>query len=143
MERIIVGFRRSCPGKGTIMKSSRFGVIGLPVLGLLCIASGAWAQDIHVMTSNPAASAVIESRSSEFFVRFDRPVDHLHSLLSISRDGKVVETLHPRDSSAASVLFARAPTLTPGSYMLHWSVRMMTGSDVAQGDIPFTVSNAK
>jgi methionine-rich copper-binding protein CopC len=125
------------------MKLRGFGVIGLPIAGLLCMASGAWAQDLHVMASNPAASAVIESRSSEFFVRFDRPVDHLHSLLTISRDGKVVETLHPRDDSAASVLFARAPTLTPGGYTLHWSVRLMTGSDVAQGDIPFTVSNAK
>jgi methionine-rich copper-binding protein CopC len=125
------------------MKSRRFGVVGLSVVGLLCMASGAWAQDIHVMASSPAASAVIEGRSSEFFVRFDRPVDHIHSLLSISRDGKVVETLHARDNSAPNVLFARASTLTPGNYMLHWSVRLMTGGDVAQGDIPFTVGSAK
>ncbi len=125
------------------MKSRRFGVVGLSVAGLLYLAPGAWAQDIHVMASSPAASAVIEGRSSEFFVRFDRPVDHIHSVLSISRDDKVVETLHARDNSAPNVLFARTPTLAPGDYKLHWSVRLMTGVDVAQGDIPFTVSGAK
>ena len=125
------------------MKLRRLGSVGLPVVGLLCMASGAWAEDIHMMASSPAASAVIEGRSSEFFVRFDRPVDHIHSVLSISRDGKVVETLRAREDSAPTVLFARAPTLTPGNYTLHWSVRSMTGSDVTQGDIPFAVGSAK
>jgi hypothetical protein len=42
------------------------------------------------MDSSPAANAVIGSRSSEFFVRFDRPVDHVHSTLDIMRDGMSV-----------------------------------------------------
>jgi hypothetical protein len=30
-------------------------------------------------------------RGSEFLVRFDRPVGHVHSTLAITRDGKLVE----------------------------------------------------
>jgi methionine-rich copper-binding protein CopC len=84
---------------------------------------------------------VIQGRSSEFFVRFDRPVDHIRSGLSIRRDGEVVERLHPRLESAPNVLFARVPTLAAGSYELHWAVRTMSGTKVIEGDIPFTVKD--
>lgn len=103
------------------------------------MALPAWAQEVHVLDSTPKAQAVIGEPSSEFYVRFDRPVDHIHSVLSIHRDGKLVEHLVPRLESAPEVLFARAPTLPPGSYVLHWAVRTMADVKVIQGDIPFTV----
>jgi methionine-rich copper-binding protein CopC len=121
------------------MLSRRFVFIGLSAFGALAIASGVSAQDVRVMESAPKASAVIEGRSSEFFVRFDRPVDHVHSQLAITRNGQVVEKLTPRLESAPEVLFARSPTLPAGDYDLHWQVRTMTGTDVTQGKIPFTV----
>lgn len=121
------------------MMSRRFAVVGLSLLGLLSIAPGASAQDVRVMESAPKASAVIEGRSSEFFVRFDRPVDHIHSQLTITRNGQLVEKLAPRLESAPEVLYARAPTLPAGDYDLNWRVKTMTGTDVIQGNIPFTV----
>jgi methionine-rich copper-binding protein CopC len=121
------------------MMSRRFVVIGLSLLGTLAIASGASAQDVRVMESAPKASAVIEGKSSEFYVRFDRPVDHIHSQLTITRNGQLVEKLVPRLESAPEVLFARAPTLPAGDYDLNWRVKTMTGVDVIQGNIPFTV----
>jgi methionine-rich copper-binding protein CopC len=92
-----------------------------------------------MMESTPAASAVIDGRSTEFIVRFDRPVDQIHSLLAITSSGKVVETLHPRVGAAQNTLFARASTLPPGDYKLHWTVKSLAGADLAQGDVPFTV----
>ncbi len=91
------------------------------------------------MDSAPKASAMIEGRSSEFYVRFDRPVDHVHSQLAITRNGQVVEKLVPRLESAPEVLYARVPTLPAGDYNLNWQVKTMTGVDVIQGNIPFTV----
>lgn len=117
----------------------RLFIAGLSSLSLLVIASAASAQDVRVMESAPKASAVIEGRSSEFFVRFDRPVDHIHSQLAITRNGQLVEKLVPRLESAPEVLFARAPTLPAGDYDLNWRVKTMTGVDVSQGNIPFTV----
>jgi methionine-rich copper-binding protein CopC len=99
----------------------------------------AWAQEIVVLQSAPKARAVIGEPSSEFFVRFDRPIDHTKSTLSIYRNDTRVERLVPRLDSAPDVLFARAPTLSPGSYTLRWAVSTPTGATVLEGSIPFTV----
>jgi len=121
----------------------RFAILALPVLGLMSLspARAEEEEECRVMESTPQAHAVIEGRGSEFFVRFDRPVDHVRSILSIRRDGEVVERLQPRLESAPQVLFARAPTLPAGSYQLHWAVRTLAGEKVVQGDIPFTVKD--
>jgi methionine-rich copper-binding protein CopC len=120
-----------------------FSIRRLALLGLFSMAFSvsAAAQDLRVMDSAPKAEAVIGEPSSSFFVRFDRPIDHIHSRLSIWRDGQVVEHLQPRLQSSPEVLFARAPTLSPGQYMLRWSVRTMEGAKVTEGDIPFTIKS--
>lgn len=118
-----------------------FSVRRLVLLGLFAIAfsASATAQDVQVTDSAPKAEAVIGEPSSSFFVRFNRPIDHIHSRLSIWRDGRLVEYLQPRLQSSPDVLFARAPTLAPGQYMLRWTVRTMEGVKTTEGDIPFTI----
>lgn len=116
-------------------------------LVLVCLLTmltvGLWrpatAQDVSVLDSAPKAKAVIGEPSSSFFVRFDRPIDHIHSGLSIWRGGQLVEHLQPRLESSPDVLFARAPTLPPGEYLLRWAVRTMQDVKVIEGNIPFTV----
>ena len=121
-----------------------FSIWRLVVAGLFALAfsASATAQDVQVMDSVPKAQAVIGEPGSSFFVRFDRPIDHIHSNLSIWRDGRRVEQLQPRLQSSPDVLFARAPTLPPGEYLLRWTVRTMDGVKVIQGDIPFTIKTA-
>jgi methionine-rich copper-binding protein CopC len=102
--------------------------------------SAAAAEDILVLDSQPKAQAVIGEPGSAFFVRFDRPIDHVKSSLSIWRGDELIERLQPRLESAPEVLFARAPTLPPGSYRLHWAVRTVEDVKVLEGSIPFTVS---
>ena len=120
-----------------------FSIRRLVLIGLFATAfsASAAAQDVSVLDSAPKAKAVIGEPSSEFFVRFDRPIDHIHSRLSIWRDGRLVEHLQPRLESSPDVLFARAPTLPAGEYMLHWTVRTMQDVKVTQGNIPFTVKS--
>jgi len=105
---------------------------------LVGAAGAANAQDVRVLDSAPRADAVIGRRSSGFYVRFDRPVDHEDSRLTIKQDGRIIEVLHPRLESAPDVLFSRAPTLQPGSYTLHW---VIGGEKRFDGEIPFTVGN--
>jgi methionine-rich copper-binding protein CopC len=120
-----------------------FSLCRLVLIGLFAtvFSASAAAQDVSVLDSAPKAKAVIGEPGSEFFVRFDRPIDHIHSRLSIWRDGRLVEHLQPRLESSPDVLFARAPTLPPGEYMLHWAVRTMQDVKVTEGDIPFTVKS--
>ncbi|WP_422011044.1 copper resistance protein CopC [Reyranella sp.] len=99
------------------------------------------SDDVHVVESTPAAHARIGLKSSAFFVRFDRPVDHIKSTLVIKQGDKVIERLHPRLESAPEVLFAAAPTLPPGNYVLHWAVITLQGTKAKEGDIPFQVSD--
>jgi methionine-rich copper-binding protein CopC len=97
--------------------------------------------DVHVTESMPAANAHIGRKISAFFVHFDRPVDHIKSTLVVKQGDKVIERLHPRLESAPDVLFAAAPTLPPGNYMLHWAVITVQGTKAVAGDIPFDVSD--
>jgi len=120
------------------MHLPRLAFIGL--LLFLINAAPSRAQEVNVLDSAPKAQAVIGEPGSNFFVRFDRPIDHVHSSLSIHHDGQVVERLVPRLESAPDVLFARAPTLAPGHYTLHWAVRTMAGVKTMEGDIPFTIT---
>jgi len=115
------------------------------LVALICGAfvrepADAWAQTLQVLESVPAANTTISGRSAAFSVRFDRPVDHVRSVLVVKRDGEVIETLQPRLQSAPQVLFARAPTLPAGKYQLYWQVRTMADVETREGEIPFTVS---
>lgn len=119
------------------MVSRRQFLLAGTAAGFLCTGA-AKGQDVSVLDSAPRANAVIGRRSSAFYVRFNRPVDHEASRLSIKQNGKIIEVLHARLDSAPEVLFARAPTLPPGRYSLHWIVG---GSPQFDGEIPFTVGN--
>ena len=98
-------------------------------------------DEVRVVESTPAAHARIGRKSSAFFVRFDRPVDHIKSTLVIKQGDKVIERLRPRLESSPQVLFAAAPTLPPGDYMLHWTVVTIQGTKAISGDIPFQVTD--
>jgi methionine-rich copper-binding protein CopC len=119
--------------------------LAIAALMMAPVASTVRAQqspdEVRVVESTPAANAHIGRKSSAFFVRFDRPVDHRKSTLVIKQGDKVVERLHPRLESAPEVLFAAAPTLPPGNYMLHWAVITLQGTKAIEGDIPFQVSD--
>ena len=107
---------------------------------LVMLSGGAWGREMHVVTSAPAADAVMHGRNMQYIVRFDGPVDHLQSRLEILRDGHAVELLHPLLDSAPDVLFASAPTPAPGRYALHWTVKSMADEETTEGMIPFSVA---
>jgi methionine-rich copper-binding protein CopC len=124
------------------MMKRRFTIAALMMAPVASAARAQQTQDeVRVVESTPAAHARIGPKSSAFFVRFDRPVDHIKSTLVIKQGDTVIERLHPRLESAPEVLFAAAPTLPPGSYMLHWAVITLQGTKAISGDIPFQVSD--
>ncbi|MCW3473713.1 copper resistance CopC family protein [Limobrevibacterium gyesilva] len=112
----------------------------LVALVLLTLSASAWGRPMHVVTSMPAAGAVMHGRNVQYIVYFDGPVDHVRSQLEILRDGHVVKVLHPLLDSAPNVLFASAPAPEPGDYTLHWAVRSMADKEMSEGMIPFSVA---
>jgi len=103
-------------------------------------AGSSVAQVPRVLDTMPADRAILTNASGEFYVRFDRPVDHIRSLMFVKQDGVVVRTLHPRFKTEPDVLFAMALPLRPGPYSFHWSVRSLAGTEVLEGEVPFSVS---
>jgi methionine-rich copper-binding protein CopC len=111
--------------------------------GLFWLSSAARAEDLKVLETNPAANKVMDTHSDGFYVRFNQPVDHINSRLLVKRGDVVVETLVPRLQSNPNVLFARAPTLAPGQYIMHWVVKTVADARIEQGDVPFSIAAPK
>jgi hypothetical protein len=87
-------------------------------------------------------SVTINEHATELLVRFDRPISHSLSSLSLVRDGKIVATPHPRLEAAPNVLFARIPTPATGNYMVRWTVCPEGTNDRYDGEFSFTVGTA-
>jgi len=114
---------------------------GWAILALLLRSTeAAPAHPMHVLASTPAAEAIMRGTNAQYIERFDGPIDHAQSRLEILRDGHVVERLNPLLDSAVDVLFASAPALEPGHYVLHWSVKSIPDQDDSDGTIPFSVA---
>ena len=113
--------------------------LGAIAVMLLVGSLPAGAAKMHVMESRPVAETVLENGLTEIFIRFDGPVDHAGSRLTVLRDGRVIETLHPRLDAEPNVLYADAPRLAPGAYLLRWSTRSVPDLEGSDGDIAFTV----
>ncbi|HEY6979983.1 copper resistance protein CopC [Reyranella sp.] len=118
-------------------------IFALAAAAALAVQSEARAQGLRVVETGPAKDATIDAQSTGFFVRFDKPVDHVRSTLLIKRGAEVVQTLHPRLNAAPEVLFARSAALEPGDYTLHWMVNALNGGDVLQGESAFSVAAGK
>ena len=109
----------------------------------LAVLTGAQADDFKVLETNPAANAVVDSRSDGFLLRFNRAIDHVNSRIFVKRGSEIVETLQPRVDTEVNVLFARASTLPTGQYTLHWVVKTMQDATIEQGDVPFSIDGSK
>ena len=113
--------------------------IGLAIPAVVAGAPGVLAQ--KVVETMPTKDGTLSGVRDDYFIRFDQPVDHIHSTIDIRQNGKTVRVLRPRLNSEPTVLFARAPNLPAGKYVMHWSVPAANGSTVYQGEIPFFVAS--
>lgn len=121
-----------------ISRHFTFSFLAIPAL---LTAGHAMAQ--KVVETMPVQDGTLSGASGDYFVRFDQPVDHIHSTIDIKQGSKVLETLHPRLKSEPNVLFARAPNLKPGKYVMHWTVPAADGSTMYQGDVSFSVPEGR
>ncbi len=108
-------------------------------LGWIIAGGAAYATTMHVMESRPAAEAIMAGPQTEFFIRFDGPVDHRASVLTVLQDGRVVQVLHPRLNSQPNTLYSGVRKLAAGGYVLRWMTRSMRDHDATEGEIGFSV----
>ena len=113
--------------------------IALCVLGLLSIQVHAETAASEAGISIALQSVTVGERGTDLLLRFNGPISHARSWLSIIHDGRIVETIHFRLQSAPNVLFARIRTPLPGDYVVRWSVCPEGSDDRYDGEFPFTV----
>ena len=105
------------------------------VCALTVTAGYAWAMEL--IDSSPRVNEVVESKAISFAVRFDQPVNHRISHLTlVTPQGSRALPLRLR--TEPDTLYANIEPLTPGNYELQWEAHAADGS-VARGSIPFTV----
>jgi hypothetical protein len=109
---------------------------------LICLVSlQSQAQTAGKQSMGPVRmeSVAINEHATELLVRFDRPISHSLSSLTLVHDGKTVATAHPRLEAAPNVLFARIPTPAAGNYIVRWTVCPEGNNDRYDGEFSFTV----
>lgn len=94
-----------------------------------------------VVASYPRANDVVDGSAFQISLRFDLPVDHERSTLTL-RTRQDVRQLRPRLGSATNYLFSIAGPLAPGAYELIWEARL-SGGQTRSGTIPFTVKSSQ
>ena len=99
--------------------------------------SGCWARQMSVLESFPMVNQMMEGTATSFSIRFDGPVDHAASRLTLVTPSGA-RTLHARLDSEPNTLFTAVGRLPSGSYELRWEARAMDG-EMSKGTIPFKV----
>jgi hypothetical protein len=124
-----------------VMTARYLRVIAVGALCLLSLQAHAqWAKP-DATTSIGLQSVTIGERGTELLLRFDRPINHARSWLSLIRDSRIVETIHFRLEAAPNVLFARIQTPAPGNYIARWTVCPEGSDDRYEGELPFTIGH--
>jgi methionine-rich copper-binding protein CopC len=102
---------------------------------------GALADAAQVLETKPANGAKTDGAATDYYVRFNQQIDHIHSVLLIKQNGTVVQRLEPRFDTAPEMLFARGAELKPGNYTFHWVVKTLAGAETTEGEIRFSVGH--
>jgi hypothetical protein len=120
------------------MKLRSLLVLAVGAVGLLSLQAQAQTHSPGTAMLD-LQSVTIGERGTELLLRFNRPINHTQSWLTLERGGKTVGAIHFRLESEPNVLFARIQTPAPGNYTVHWNVCPDGSDDRYQGDFPISV----
>jgi len=113
--------------------------VAAALAGWIALGPGAACAHAIVVSSVPAAGAVVHDKGGRVIVRFNSRIDKLRSrLLLVHPDGSST-TLELGETPGPDTLAATIGDLAPGSYRLRWQVLAIDGH-ITRGDIPFTVA---
>ena len=113
------------------------------LFAMLTVTSTAWAHDIKLVRSEPAAGSVIDQSPPQILAQFEEEVQpKVSSLQIVNEDGKAIDDygskLDLNDVEHATLLLPINHPVPNGHYYLHWRVTLLDG-DVAVGQFGFTV----
>jgi len=113
-------------------------IVALTFAASLPWSAACWARSMSVVGSFPMVDQIMDGRATSFSIRFDGPIDHAASRLTLVTPHGV-RSLRARLDSEPNTLFTAVGALPAGNYELRWEARAMDG-EVSKGIIPFKVS---
>lgn len=114
------------------------------LFAMLTVTSTAWAHDIKLVRSEPAAGSVIDQSPPQILTQFEEEVQpKVSSLQIVNEDGKAIDDgnvskLDLNDVDHATLILPLIQPLPNGNYYVRWRVTLLDG-DVAVGQFGFTV----
>ncbi|CCE02491.1 copper resistance CopC family protein [Bradyrhizobium sp. STM 3809] len=106
-------------------------------LAVLAIPAAASAHAV-IVSSQPAAGAIVDRDTVAIRLRFNSRIDHARSRLKLRAPDGAEQALTPDTGTPADEIDAVATALSPGAWHLQWQVLSVDGH-ITRGDIPFTV----
>jgi methionine-rich copper-binding protein CopC len=101
------------------------------------LATAHAAQAMSMIEQSPRINHIMDGSAVSFALRFDRPLDHKSSALTVvGPHGS--KTLRVRLNAEPNTLYSALGRLEPGDYELRWKARSSSGEMLA-GGFPFTV----
>jgi methionine-rich copper-binding protein CopC len=97
-----------------------------------------YAPPMGLVSSMPRTGDEIDGRMVAITLRFDAPVDHARSKLTLLGSGGESRALAPRLGASPNVLYGTAGRLSSGHYRVEFQVRSPNGR-LANGDVSFVV----
>jgi methionine-rich copper-binding protein CopC len=91
-----------------------------------------------IVSSDPAADAVVRPPSLPVMLRFNSRIDPERSRLTLLRPDGSSQLLPLAPDQRPDTLAAKLDGLAPGQYRLRWQVLAIDGH-ITRGDIPFAV----
>jgi methionine-rich copper-binding protein CopC len=100
--------------------------------------AGASAQAMGLVEQKPQVNEIMQGSGLAFALRFDQPIDHQGSSLSLVTP-QGTKMLRARLDAEPNTLYSAVGQLAPGEYTLHWKARAEDGQTLT-GTIPFRVA---
>jgi methionine-rich copper-binding protein CopC len=100
--------------------------------------AGAPAEAMGLVDQKPKVNEIMQGSGLAFALRFDQPIDHQHSSLTLVTP-RGAKMLRARLDAEPNTLYSAVGDLAPGEYTLRWKARGRDGH-MLSGEIPFRVA---
>src|SRR5258708_19821828 len=99
-----------------VMTAQILRAISVGVLCLLGLQSHAQSAKPDATTSIALQNVTIGERGTELLLRFDRPINHGRSWISLMRDARIADTIHFRLQPPPTAFCPKTPPPPPATY---------------------------
>jgi copper resistance protein C len=123
-------------GLKEVMPAKKVFTAALFLSALFLIPRIAFAHAV-LISSTPAANAVVQGQNAAVELRFNSRVDGQRSRLTLVLSDGQTQPL-PLDRQGAATSLNSHLTLRPGRYIIRWQA-LSTDGHITRGEIPFTV----